>query len=76
LDNININYAPNGFSAYEVPEETFPSLGRTGMPVAIQLTLAFKEVSYLTKDDFNSDTSVNRINKGPMEFRGGDDGQA
>ena len=76
LDNININYAPNGFSAYEVPEETFPSLGRTGMPVAIQLTLAFKEVSYLTKDDFNSDTSVNRINKGPMEYRGGDDGQA
>ena len=53
LDNININYAPNGFSAYEVPEETFPSLGRTGMPVAIQLTLAFKEVSYLTKDDFD-----------------------
>jgi hypothetical protein len=76
LDNININYAPNGFSAYEVPEETFPSLGRTGMPVAIQLTLAFKEVSYLTKDDFNSDTSVNRINKGPIEYRGGDGGYA
>jgi len=73
LDNININYAPNGFSAYEVPEETFPSLGRTGMPVAIQLTLGFKEVSYLTKDDFNSGSSVNL---GPMEYRGGDGGFA
>ena len=71
LDNININYAPNGFSAYEVPEENFPSLGRTGMPVAIQLTLGFKEVSYLTKDDFNSGSSANL---GPMEYRGGEGG--
>jgi len=55
LEDININYAPNGFSAYEVPNENIPSLGRTGMPVSIQLTLQFKEVTYLTKQDFNED---------------------
>ena len=47
-----MNYAPNGWSAYEVPGENNPSLGRTGMPVAIQLTLQFQEVTYLTKADY------------------------
>lgn len=55
LTTIDINYAPNGFSAYEVPGENNPSLGRTGMPVAIQLTLQFQEVTYLTKADFRKD---------------------
>ena len=55
LTTIDINYAPNGFSAYEVPGENKPSLGRTGMPVAIQLTLQFQEVTYLTKSDFRED---------------------
>jgi hypothetical protein len=55
LESIDINYAPNGFSAYEVPGENFPSVGRTGMPVAIQVTLQFKETSYLTKEDYKSD---------------------
>lgn len=66
LEDININYAPNGFSAYEVPNENIPGLGRTGMPVSIQLTLQFKEVTYLTKEDFNEDligaTKVSNIN--------------
>ena len=52
LETINIDYAPNGFSAYEVPNEFQPSLGRTGMPVAMKVSLAFKETTYLTKDDF------------------------
>lgn len=52
LDNIAVNYAPGGFAAYEVPGET-ASIGRTGMPVAIQLTLAFKETTYLTKTSFD-----------------------
>lgn len=55
LRNIDINYAPNGWSAYEVPGETNPSLGRTGMPVAIQVTLQFQETTYLTKADFRND---------------------
>ena len=57
LTNIDVNYAPNGWSAYEVPGENQPSLGRTGMPVAIQVTLQFQETTYLTKQDFNSGRS-------------------
>jgi hypothetical protein len=52
LKQIDVNYAPSGWTAYEVFGENEPSLGRTGMPVAIQLTLQFQEVVYLTKDDF------------------------
>jgi hypothetical protein len=54
LTQIDVNYTPNGFTAYEVPGETKPALGRTGMPVAIQLMLQFKETTFLTKDDFKS----------------------
>lgn len=53
LENIDTNYAPNGFSAYEIPGENTPAIGRTGMPVAINLTLQFRETTYLTKADFN-----------------------
>lgn len=52
LTTIDANYAPSGWSAYEIPGENSPALGRTGMPVAIQLTLQFQETTYLTKDDF------------------------
>ena len=52
LKTIQVNYAPGGFAAYEVPGET-ASIGRTGMPVAIQVTLSFQETTYLTKDSFN-----------------------
>jgi len=60
LESININYAPSGFVTYEIPGENKPSLGRTGMPVAIQLQLQFKETTYLTKDDFNENPLVNK----------------
>ena len=59
LTTIDVNYAPNGFTTYEVPGETAPALGRTGMPVAIQLNLQFQEVTFLTKADF----------KGPKDFK-------
>lgn len=55
LTTLDINYAPNGWSAYETPGENNPALGRTGMPVAIQATLQFQEVTYLTKSDFRKD---------------------
>jgi hypothetical protein len=51
LKNIQVNYAPNGFTAYEIPGENAPALGRTGMPVSIQLSLSFQEVVILTKSD-------------------------
>ena len=59
LKSIDVNYAPNGWSAYEVPGEP-ASLGRTGMPVATQLTLQFQETTYLTKADFNSELVVSK----------------
>lgn len=58
LKSIQVNYAPEGFSAYEVPGESSPALGRTGMPVAVQVTLQFQETTYLTKDDFRNDGGI------------------
>jgi hypothetical protein len=55
LTNLDVNYAPNGWSAYEVPGENNPALGRTGMPTAIQLAMQFQEITYLTKADFRED---------------------
>jgi hypothetical protein len=49
LKSILVNYAPNGFSAYEVPGQNATE-GGTGMPVAIQMTLQFQETNYLTKN--------------------------
>ena len=65
LQTMQVNYAPNGFSAYEVPGENKPALGRTGMPVAIQLTLSFKETTFLTKADFKDDSGKQTLAKSP-----------
>lgn len=54
LTDIQMDYAPNGWTAYEIPGESLPSLGRTGMPVAMKMTLSFKEVTYLTKEDYST----------------------
>ena len=64
LKSIDVNYAPNGWSAYEVPGEP-ASLGRTGMPVATQLTLQFQETSYLTKNTPGDPSPTNA--KAPIE---------
>jgi hypothetical protein len=53
LTNIDVNYAPSGFSAYEVQGEVTPEPGRTGMPVSIALTLNFKETEIMTKRNFD-----------------------
>ena len=50
LTGINIDYAPSGFAAYEVPGETTPSLGKTGMPVGIRMQLNFTETQIVTKN--------------------------
>jgi hypothetical protein len=52
MTGIQVNYAPNGWSAYEMPGEDTPALGRTGMPTAIQMTLNFKETVIITKQNF------------------------
>jgi hypothetical protein len=54
LTNTTVNLAPNGWSALEVPGFDEPLLGWTGMPTAIQLTMQFRETTYLTKDNFRN----------------------
>lgn len=50
LESIETDYAPNGFFALEKKDSYTPSMGGTGMPYAIRLSLQFKETEYLTKD--------------------------
>jgi hypothetical protein len=57
LETIDVNYAPNGAQFYEVPGENLPKLGRTGMPVGVQLTLNFTETTILTKNDLRNPAS-------------------
>jgi hypothetical protein len=49
MTSFDVDYAPNGWSAYEVMGENKPEIGRTGMPVAIRLSLGFKETEVITK---------------------------
>lgn len=48
LTDISVDYAPSGFASYETLSNT-PERGGTGMPVAIRMDLAFKEVEIITK---------------------------
>lgn len=50
LDSIDVDYAPNGFAAYEVPLQNTPVEGGTGTPVGIRLSLQFKETQIVTKE--------------------------
>jgi len=59
LKNMQVNYAPSGFSAYEVFGEG-ATLGGTGMPVAIQLTLSFEETEIRTKASYDKEEGKNR----------------
>jgi hypothetical protein len=58
LTSISVDYAPNGFRAYEVPGENKPILGSTGMPVGIRVNLTFQELEIMTK--FNYENKTNR----------------
>lgn len=51
LTSLDVDYAPNGFTAYEVPGQP-ASLGGTGMPVATRLSLNFRETEIMTKTSF------------------------
>jgi hypothetical protein len=55
LTSIDVDYAPNGFTAYELPNEPKPEYAKTGMPVAIRLSLQFKETEILTKRYFEKE---------------------
>lgn len=49
LTGIDVDYAPNGWSSYEVPGQS-ASMGGTGMPVATRLSLSFTETQIVTKE--------------------------
>ncbi len=63
LESMDVNYAPNEFSTYEVYGENQPSLGGTGMPVGMQLTLNFKETQYITKNTIRQESGLRGLNK-------------
>mgnify|MGYP003704741335 CR=1 FL=1 len=54
LESIDLDYAPNGFAAYESVGENSPSKGGTGTPVATRMTLRFRETTIVTKQDFET----------------------
>jgi len=63
LSSVDVDYAPNGFRAYESfdkskPNFLDPSLGGTGMPVAIRMSLSFQETEYFSKDDYRNEDNV------------------
>jgi hypothetical protein len=60
LDSLTVDYAPSGFSAYEVPGQITPQRGGTGMPVAIRLSLNFKETEIRTKASYDREDGLNR----------------
>jgi len=62
LESLDVDYAPGGFSAYEVPNQK-ASIGGTGMPVAIRLSLQFKETEIMTKTSISTD----RLSKQTVE---------
>ena len=51
LESVSVDYAPNGFQAFEV-DDTGVMVGGTGMPVGIRMDLSFKETAIMTKLDF------------------------
>jgi hypothetical protein len=59
LTSIDMDYAPKGFVAYEIPDESKPSWGKTGMPFAIRLSLSFQETEIMTKYNFTDPVTGN-----------------
>ena len=56
---VSVDYAPSGWSAYEVPGAD-SSPGGTGTPFAIRLTLSFKETVILTKGLYHQTNSASQ----------------
>jgi hypothetical protein len=50
MESLSVDYAPSGFSAYETVPPAAPKKGGTGMPVAIRVSMQFKETEIRTKN--------------------------
>lgn len=72
LKSINVDYAPNGFRAYESYGDKnsplTPSLGKTGMPVGINMQLSFTEIEFMTKDAYRSKNNETLSNANEPAF--------
>jgi hypothetical protein len=49
MESLSVDYAPQGFSAYETLSTAGPAKGGKGMPVAIRVSMQFKETEIRTK---------------------------
>lgn len=77
LTSIDLDYAPNGFAAYEVPGVNTGVVGSTGMPVAIRLSLQFKETEIMTKANFaktKHDSELKKLGVTEQDFVTGANG--
>jgi hypothetical protein len=60
--SVSVDYAPSGWSAYEVPNPSNkPEIGGNGSPFAVRLSLAFKETIILTKNLYDRPNSSSKI---------------
>lgn len=70
-ENVNVDYAPNGWAAYEVQGENTPYLGKTGIPVGIRMQVRFKEMTMITKELLRSAGSFSTtLNESNLDARG------
>ena len=53
LESVDVDYAPDGFQAFELGDSDV-MVGGTGMPVGIRMDLEFKETAIMTKIDFEN----------------------
>lgn len=60
LKTVDVDYAPNGFQAFEIGDSDV-MVGGTGMPVGIRMDLAFEETAIMTKLDFADKRGTSRM---------------
>ena len=64
LTNVAVDYTPKGFHAFEsIDSIDNPELGKTGMPVGINLSLSFMETQIITKEYYRFDNGAKSINQ-------------
>ncbi len=67
--SINVDFAPNGWAAYEVQGEPTPTRGRTGTPVGTRMQLRFKEMTLITKELLRGGLG-STLDEGNLDTRG------
>ena len=68
LQSVSVNYAPNGFSAYELVDSPIAEYGGTGMPVAIRMSLQFQETQVITKELLDKDKRDVSLSSNPYFY--------